>query len=503
MNRAPHVLLAALCCQAAAAFTTAPAVCSCAAGEGRVKAARRCLTTATPRASSPLLSAGPPPSDEASLPSKVVWYAAEWFGKAAALVRPPPAVEEGVGDPPASMEEAIARLAADYEGTPEDPRPYFLTGKMDVALYDPDCEFADPFVSFNGRQRFKENLENLAGGFITDSSVRTLDTKASDTSYTTRLLVKLQLGLPWKPVLSWPWGVEHVFDQSSGLIVRHIESWEVSPSEGVRQLLKAGPPRGLKQGQRSSDDDDDDGPQGGGATAGAGEAASPLGTMDPIAGPIVKAARALGLMPEVEQSVEGALLATSDSRLAGLPRLGAAPQRLPRSMRPLALSNPQEEADGWTGEPSAWAQPDSVPQRLSTLTQTRLAGAKQWVAERVAGDFDAAAIDARLDADIGSAGVVLFSFTSCPFCKVSSRLSGLEPRTSRARDACYCSRLPAPHWHIKARQGDARRQGCRVQCDRARPRPGRRRDARTARRAHTAHVGPVHLDRRRVRGRPE
>ena len=249
MNRAPHVLLAALCCQAAAAFTTAPAVCSCAAGEGRVKAARRCLTTATPRASSPLLSAGPPPSDEASLPSKVVWYAAEWFGKAAALVRPPPAVEEGVGDPPASMEEAIARLAADYEGTPEDPRPYFLTGKMDVALYDPDCEFADPFVSFNGRQRFKENLENLAGGFITDSSVRTLDTKASDTSYTTRLLVKLQLGLPWKPVLSWPWGVEHVFDQSSGLIVRHIESWEVSPSEGVRQLLKAGPPRGLKQGQ--------------------------------------------------------------------------------------------------------------------------------------------------------------------------------------------------------------------------------------------------------------
>ena len=41
--------------------------------------------------------------------------------------------------------------------------PYFLTGAMDAALYDPDCEFADPFTSFRGRDRFVANLENLAG----------------------------------------------------------------------------------------------------------------------------------------------------------------------------------------------------------------------------------------------------------------------------------------------------------------------------------------------------
>ena len=44
-----------------------------------------------------------------------------------------------------------------------DPRPYFLTGAMDVALYDEQCEFADPFVAFRGRDRFVANLENLAG----------------------------------------------------------------------------------------------------------------------------------------------------------------------------------------------------------------------------------------------------------------------------------------------------------------------------------------------------
>ena len=37
-----------------------------------------------------------------------------------------------------------------------------------------------------------------AGGFIVDSRVRTLDASVTGTSYTTRLLVKLQLGLPWR-----------------------------------------------------------------------------------------------------------------------------------------------------------------------------------------------------------------------------------------------------------------------------------------------------------------
>mmetsp|Transcript_142432 Transcript_142432/g.262546 ORF Transcript_142432/g.262546 Transcript_142432/m.262546 type:complete len:345 (-) Transcript_142432:92-1126(-) len=190
--------------------------------------------------------------------NKGVWFATELFGKAAAAVRGAPSISKSdMGAAPASLEESIARLQADYEGTSDDPRPYFLTGRMDELLYDENCEFADPFVAFKGRQRFKDNLENLAGGFIIDSSTRTLETvvERGDTasgappSYTTKLMVKLQLGLPWKPVLAWPWGVKHEFDPSSGLIVRHIESWDVSAGEGVRQLLKPGPERGIGKGR--------------------------------------------------------------------------------------------------------------------------------------------------------------------------------------------------------------------------------------------------------------
>jgi len=204
---------------------------------------------------------GSQPPTEPSIATKGVWFATELFGKAAALVRrddlpggPPPPSD---GAPPRSLEEAVSRLEADYAGSASDPRAYFLTGCMDEELYDEQCEFADPFVSFKGRQRFVDNLSNLAGGFITDSSTRTLESssKAYDPAtgapptYRTKLLVKLQLGLPWKPVLAWPWGVEHVFDPETMLIVRHIESWDVSAADGLRQLLRAGPPNGLKQGK--------------------------------------------------------------------------------------------------------------------------------------------------------------------------------------------------------------------------------------------------------------
>lgn len=181
--------------------------------------------------------------------TKAVWFATEAFGKAAALFRGNDDLD-GQPDtriPPKDLDDSIRRLSVDYEGTEDDPRPYFLTGKMDVALYDPDCEFADPFVSFKGRDRFVENLENLAGGFITESSTRMLssgttpgDDAGTPPSYTTKVLVKLRLGLPWSPVLAWPWGVTHVFDPQTGLIIRHIESWDVSPAEGIKQLLSPG-----------------------------------------------------------------------------------------------------------------------------------------------------------------------------------------------------------------------------------------------------------------------
>ena len=72
--------------------------------------------------------------------------------------------------------------------------------------------------------------------------------------------------------------------------------------------------------------------------------------------------------------------------------------------------------------PSAWADEDSFTQQLSGATQKYAAGFKQFVAETVAGDFDAAAVDASIDAALGDGGVTMYTFTSCPFCKKAKEL---------------------------------------------------------------------------------
>jgi hypothetical protein len=55
-----------------------------------------------------------------------------------------------------------------------------------------------------------------------------------------RVMVKLQLNLPWKPVLAWPWSVTHVFS-ARGLIAEHIEGWEIDPAAGVAQVFRPAP----------------------------------------------------------------------------------------------------------------------------------------------------------------------------------------------------------------------------------------------------------------------
>ena len=48
---------------------------------------------------------------------------------------------------------------------------------------------------------------------------------------TRQFMVKLELNLPWRPVLAWPWGVTFVINPNTFLIVEHIESWDIDAWE--------------------------------------------------------------------------------------------------------------------------------------------------------------------------------------------------------------------------------------------------------------------------------
>ena len=50
------------------------------------------------------------------------------------------------------------------------------------------------------------------------------------------------LALPWRPRLAASGGTTHVFDPATGLVVRHIERWDVEPARVARQLLRPAAP---------------------------------------------------------------------------------------------------------------------------------------------------------------------------------------------------------------------------------------------------------------------
>ena len=54
----------------------------------------------------------------------------------------------------------------------------------------------------------------------------------------TKFMVKLELNLPWKPILAWPWGVRCEIEPTTNLIRLHEESWDIEAIEGVKQIFR-------------------------------------------------------------------------------------------------------------------------------------------------------------------------------------------------------------------------------------------------------------------------
>lgn len=101
------------------------------------------------------------------------WYAVEAFGKVFGSKQSTSEINSNSSNkdtidftkPPSSLEETLKRIQIDND------RSYFLSGDVDRYIYDEQCTFADPFVSFDGRERFIDNLANL-GSFITKYSAK-------------------------------------------------------------------------------------------------------------------------------------------------------------------------------------------------------------------------------------------------------------------------------------------------------------------------------------------
>jgi glutaredoxin 3 len=74
---------------------------------------------------------------------------------------------------------------------------------------------------------------------------------------------------------------------------------------------------------------------------------------------------------------------------------------------------------GRVGEPMEWSEGTSMANQFSEVVASNPLGYrfKQWIADIIAGDYDAEATKTKIQNFISSNDIAMFSFTTCPFCR--------------------------------------------------------------------------------------
>ena len=195
-----------------------------------------CAPRATPpdRGSTPSAR----PDADSSLGMKAAWLGAEALGDVVGALSnkdgasSPPPESSSSSTEPLSRDSAVASIRSDYDLV------YFVSGKGDLAAYDDDCEFADPFASFRGKSRFLKNVANL-GGLLQDVKLDLKSFDATDDALVTSWSFSgIFTVFPWRPRLAAAGRTTHTFNPKTGRVARHYEDWASSPAEVLKGLLK-------------------------------------------------------------------------------------------------------------------------------------------------------------------------------------------------------------------------------------------------------------------------
>ena len=167
---------------------------------------------------------------------KAAWLASEQFGKAIGGKN-----EKNTGDVGEALEsqgektmttreEIIESLRGDYESN------YFIGGQSEMCAYSSECVFADPFVSFTGLDRFKQNVGNLGTSLkdVECKVLRMVDRGEDGVTFYWKFSAVVD-ALPWRPKLAASGNTTHVLEGNK--VVKHIEAWDVDPWVVLKKLL--------------------------------------------------------------------------------------------------------------------------------------------------------------------------------------------------------------------------------------------------------------------------
>ncbi|KFK37899.1 hypothetical protein AALP_AA3G043700 [Arabis alpina] len=131
------------------------------------------------------------------------------------------------------VDDVMGILRSDYGNA------YFVTGIFTSAIYSDDCIFKDPTISFQGTELYERNLRLLVP-FLEDASIELQNMEKSESSQENYILatwkLRTSLKLPWRPLISINGSTVYELD-GDFKIVRHVESWNVSAVEAIKQIF--------------------------------------------------------------------------------------------------------------------------------------------------------------------------------------------------------------------------------------------------------------------------
>ncbi|GAB5363292.1 hypothetical protein AAMO2058_000871000 [Amorphochlora amoebiformis] len=148
-------------------------------------------------------------------------------------------VEEERSLPSIDPSELRDVLTADFN-----ERNYLWTGELTPSVYDRDCLFTDPTLSFKGVQTFERNLANLRpviDALVDNPKTRlfSLDLKEAQSQIVAEWEMDGRLKLPWAPRIRLRGQTVYTFSkEKKGRIIRYDESWGISAGDALLQLIR-------------------------------------------------------------------------------------------------------------------------------------------------------------------------------------------------------------------------------------------------------------------------
>lgn len=126
---------------------------------------------------------------------------------------------------------------------------YLFSGDINYSIYDNDCVFTDPTISFRGLSTFKRNIQSLQPvlrALLSDKLVVLYSSQLSPES--NRISAKWRMSggvnLPWRPRIELTGETQFTYNggggegESPGLFIRdYYEQWDISAADALLQLL--------------------------------------------------------------------------------------------------------------------------------------------------------------------------------------------------------------------------------------------------------------------------